>query len=112
MNKQTNYFIITALISYGALYGSEKSNKTIAHYEKKQFAYLGSKTFQKRHQLAAEWTQDCPLIIEIGGGRNSMSTHLINEQKIIVIDPTIRNKNEDSIVHTAKKFEDWQLTDD
>ena len=108
MKAQLNYCIIVTLISSIA-YSAEKPNKKIAHYEKQQFAYLGSKIFQERHKLAAEWIGDCTTIIEIGGGQNSMSAHLPNAQKIIVIDPTIKNADNGRILHVAKKFEDWEV---
>lgn len=109
MKTCIHYCLITTLaITQSTLYTAEKSTK-LAHYEQKQFAYLGSQTFQKRHQLAAEWTKDCSLIIEIGGGRNNMIPHCTKEQKIIVIDPSLKNRDEDNTSQIGKNFESWNI---
>ena len=75
--------------------------------EKQHFDYLSSEPFKIRLKKAAEWINDCPLIIEIGGGHNSIDKY-ITDREIIVIDPEIKNRQEGLVTHIKRKFQWWK----
>lgn len=88
-------------------------NKTIKRQKNgSKYAYLSSNAFQKRHIAAAAWVKNSPLIIEIGGGNNSMASRCTENQKIIVIDPAIQKKETERITYIPAKFENWQGSED
>jgi hypothetical protein len=85
-----------------------KSYQAKTYKNNLEYPYLDAKIFQERHKAAAELIKDCPIIVEVGGGRNSMACHVGPTQKVIVIDPTIKKRDDERIICVPKKFEEWQ----
>ncbi len=79
-------------------------NKKNSH---KSYKYLQSEPFKERSRLAAQWVKDIDTVVEIGGGQNPISKYTSADQKIIVIDPEIKRKEEHNITHIGKLFENW-----
>ena len=75
--------------------------------EKCNFDYLSSEPFKQRLEKAAEWVNDCPLIIEIGGGHNSIDKY-IKHREVIVIDPELKNRNYGLVTHIGQRFQWWK----
>lgn len=69
-------------------------------------SYLTSQPFKARLELAASWMDDCPIIVEIGGGSNPINKY-VTGKRVIVIDPEIKRHDEGSVSHIRKNFENW-----
>jgi hypothetical protein len=73
--------------------------------------YLNSKPFKQRLEKAAEWINEdknIELIIDIGGGHNSIANY-VTGPKIIVVDPTLNKSREiGSIEYVKKEYQFWK----
>lgn len=101
----TAFYLITLnnhFLEAGKSFKSQKNEK----YQAKKFDYLRSKAFSSRFSIAAQWVKDCDIIIEIGGGNNSID-QVIRDKTVIVIDPAIKRKEEKNLIYFPKNFEYW-----
>jgi Methyltransferase domain len=60
----------------------------------RSWAYLASEAFSARAVLAARFLRDCPMIIELGGGRPTIDNFLTGaaNSRVVVIDPFLRER--------------------
>ena len=72
-----------------------------------QWPHLSLPEFKARQAKAAEWVRDCTTILEIGGGQHPITQFALPAQKVIVIDPAIKRKEEENIYHIPQAFEKW-----
>lgn len=78
---------------------------------KKEMSYLNTKVFSERLLDTAKFIEHYPLIIEIGGGSNTIDKYIdTKKSNVIVIDPVIKNYETSEVQHIRKKFQEWDDT--
>lgn len=77
----------------------------------KKYNYLVSAPFRERLVLAAKWTDDCDVIVEIGGGDAPLSAVVTDHREVIVIDPVVKKIRDDKKHHIRKAFQHWSGED-
>lgn len=75
--------------------------------------YLNSKPFKQRLEIAAKWIgEDCDLVIDLGGGHNSIA-HYIAGPEVIVIDPVLnKSRQEGSVTYIKREYQFWRKDQD
>jgi predicted O-methyltransferase YrrM len=81
--------------------------------------YLESEAFSTRSVVAAHFLRDCPMVIEIGGGRATIDSFLTGRhQRVVVVDPFLRERRVGAIddgrcavQHIRARFQDvdWRI---
>jgi hypothetical protein len=72
---------------------------------------LGSKDLQVRQSIAAYYASDYPHVIEVGGWKNNMSSHLNLErhESVTIVDPNLENKKEGNLIVVKGVINDIEI---
>jgi hypothetical protein len=105
-----HFLLLTALLITLPIISMQKHNKNDYNQD-----YLNSKPFKQRLETAAKWINEdknIELIIDIGGGHNSIANY-VTGLNIIVVDPTLNKSREiGSVEYVKREYQFWKKDQD